>query len=152
MQLEELTKYNRKLRNEASNPKKKMERDTQKEKKWSCEIRGPWYNYYTSVNASRARILEQSLATKVMVMPKCANTPPRVSPFKHCQYRKNWEYSTEECMKLKDKIEDLIKRGCLKDIFINHHHLNTKTPGIEITQKVWEQIVIGWIEKVNQHP
>lgn len=100
MQLEELIEYNRHLRIEASGSKKDAERDMQKGKERAHE---PRYNYYISLNASRSRILEQGLATKVLAMPKCANTPLRVDPSKHCQYQRNKGHSTEKCPTLKTR-------------------------------------------------
>ncbi|KAG5083121.1 hypothetical protein JHK82_053291 [Glycine max] len=48
-------------------------------------------------------------------MPKRPNTPPKVDFSKHCRYLRNRGHLIEECSVLKDKIEDLIKLGHLKD-------------------------------------
>ncbi|KAG5063288.1 hypothetical protein JHK85_004471 [Glycine max] len=61
------------------------------------------------------RVLEQALATEVKVMRKRASAPFKVNPLKHYRYHRNQGHSIEEYTTLKDKIEDLIKKGCLKD-------------------------------------
>ena len=115
MQLEEFIEYDRQLRNKVPGPKKKVERDIQKGKEYVCGTPKPRYNYYNPLNASKSRILEQALATEVLAVSKCANTPPRDHPSKHCWYHRNKGCLTEECMTLKDKIEDFNKKRCLKD-------------------------------------
>lgn len=84
MQLEEFIEYDRQLRNKVPGPKKKVERDIQKGKEYVCGTPKPRYNYYNPLNASKSRILEQALATEVLAVSKCANTPPRDHPSKHC--------------------------------------------------------------------
>jgi len=46
-----------------------------KEKEHARKTRGPFYNYYTPLNDSQSRILEQALATEFFMMPKQANPP-----------------------------------------------------------------------------
>ncbi|XP_020233820.1 uncharacterized protein LOC109813935 [Cajanus cajan] len=75
--------------------------------------RGPRYSQYTPLNTSRSAVLEQALALEVLAVPKRASTPPRADRTKSCRYHRNRGHSTEECVALKDKIEDLIKQGKL---------------------------------------
>ncbi|XP_020239297.1 uncharacterized protein LOC109818267 [Cajanus cajan] len=74
-------------------------------------VRGPKYSHYTPLNASRAVVLEQALASEVLAVLKRASTPPRADTSKVCRYHRNRGHSTEECAALRDKIEDLIKQG-----------------------------------------
>ncbi|XP_027368413.1 uncharacterized protein LOC113874390 [Abrus precatorius] len=48
-------------------------------------------------------------------MPRRANTPSQADKSKACRYHQNRGHTTEECTTLKDKIEELIKEGHLKD-------------------------------------
>lgn len=73
--------------------------------------------HYTPLNASRSYILDQALATEILVMPKRSNSQLKVDFSKWCQYHQSRGHSTKECDVLKDKIEDLIKLGHLKDLF-----------------------------------
>ncbi|XP_020206963.1 uncharacterized protein LOC109791999 [Cajanus cajan] len=78
-------------------------------------VRGPKYSHYTPLNASRAVVLKQALASEVLAIPKRASTPPYADTNKSCRYHRNRGHSTEECAALKDKIEDLIKQGQLQN-------------------------------------
>ncbi|XP_020202399.1 uncharacterized protein LOC109788145 [Cajanus cajan] len=84
--------------------------------------RGPRYTVYTPLNASRAKVMEQALASKILVMPKRANTPPGADKAKTCRFHRNRGHSTEECLTLKDKLEDLIKQGHLKSFVTLQDH------------------------------
>ncbi|XP_027361367.1 uncharacterized protein LOC113869304 [Abrus precatorius] len=77
--------------------------------------RGPKYPSYTMLNTNRSRVLDQGLATEILRMPRRANTSPRVDKSKACRYHQNKGHTTEEYTALKDKIEELIKEGHLKD-------------------------------------
>ncbi|XP_020207579.1 uncharacterized protein LOC109792569 [Cajanus cajan] len=57
---------------------------------------------------------KQAVASEVLTVPKRASTPPRADTAKSCRYHRNRGHSTEECTALKDKIEDLIKKGQLQ--------------------------------------
>ncbi|XP_020207544.1 uncharacterized protein LOC109792534 [Cajanus cajan] len=76
--------------------------------------RGPKYLQYTPLNTSRARVLEQALATEVLAVPQRAITPPCVDKTKACQFHRNRGHTTEECSALRDRIEDLVKVGHLQ--------------------------------------
>lgn len=76
--------------------------------------KGPCFQQYTLLNAPRAKILQEALTTDLMLVPKRRPTPPRADDNKHCLYHKNMGHTTEECVNLKDKIEELIQVGQLK--------------------------------------
>ncbi|XP_020211558.1 uncharacterized protein LOC109796283 [Cajanus cajan] len=66
-------------------------------------------------NQARAEaVLDHALASEVLAVPKRASTPPRADTTKSCKYHRNRGHSTEECIALKDKIEDLIKQRQLQ--------------------------------------
>ncbi|XP_020203101.1 uncharacterized protein LOC109788714 [Cajanus cajan] len=77
--------------------------------------RGPRYAQYTPLNTSRAKVLEQALATKVLTVPRRAMTPPHADKTKTCQFHRNRGHTTEECTTLRDLIEDLVKSGHLQN-------------------------------------
>jgi len=54
------------------------------------------------------------MTTEVIPPPRKARTPDQADHNKHCQYHKNHRHHTEECIALKDRIEELIQIGQLK--------------------------------------
>ncbi|XP_027368320.1 uncharacterized protein LOC113874282 [Abrus precatorius] len=123
MQMEELSKYQNRIRmDQGSNSKNTDRREAFKARqrnKRRNELerppQGPKYPSYTTLNTNRSRVLDQALATEILRMPKRANTPPRADKSKSCRYHQNRGHTTKECTTLKDKIEELIKEGYLKD-------------------------------------
>ncbi|XP_020230719.1 uncharacterized protein LOC109811380 [Cajanus cajan] len=118
MQMEELAEFRNQARTEAmAKTEKTAEQPFRGRNKEitlrDCPARGPKYSHYTPLNASRAAVLEQALASEVLEVPKIASTPPRANTSKSCRYHRNRGHSTEECATLKDKIEELIKQGQL---------------------------------------
>ena len=53
-------------------------------------------------------------------------TPPNADTAKHCQYHRNFGHTTEGCQALKDKIEELIQAGHLRQ-FVKRTR-NSKSP------------------------
>ncbi|XP_047178016.1 uncharacterized protein LOC124845034 [Vigna umbellata] len=76
--------------------------------------RGPRFQQYTPLNAPRARLLQEALNADLIREPKGRPMPPRTEDNKHYSYYKNMGHTTEECVTLKDKIEELIQAGQLK--------------------------------------
>ncbi|XP_020204320.1 uncharacterized protein LOC109789702 [Cajanus cajan] len=127
MQMEELAETRNQARaEEAYNRKEPGREPTRKaanaEPSNPRPPRGPRYTAYTPLNASRAKVLEQALASEVLVIPKRANTPPRADKAKSCRFHRNRGHSTEECSALKDKLEDLIKQGHLGNFVTPQDH------------------------------
>ncbi|XP_020238110.1 uncharacterized protein LOC109817306 [Cajanus cajan] len=126
MQMEELAKTRNQARAEESYSRKESGREPTK--KANAETsnarppRGPRYTAYTPLNASRAKVMEQALASEILVMPKRANTPLRADKAKTCRFHRNRGHSTEECSALKDKLEDLIKQGHLTNFVTPQNH------------------------------
>ncbi|XP_020221010.1 uncharacterized protein LOC109803741 [Cajanus cajan] len=48
--------------------------------------RGPRYMQYTPLNTSKAKVLEQALATEVLAVPRRAMTPPHADKTKTCEF------------------------------------------------------------------
>ncbi|XP_027343174.1 uncharacterized protein LOC113855743 [Abrus precatorius] len=123
MQMEELAEYRSQVQMEqGSNSKDVEKRESFKFRKENKDRRsdakrlprGPKYPSYTTLNTNRSRVLDQALAREILTMPRCANTPPRVDKSKSCQYHHNKGHTIEECMTLKDRMENLIKEGHLQ--------------------------------------
>ncbi|XP_017420424.1 uncharacterized protein LOC108330453 [Vigna angularis] len=76
--------------------------------------RGPRFHQYTPLNASREKILREALSADLLPEPMKRPTPSGADGSKHCAYHKNMGHTTEECVTLKDKIEELIQAGKLK--------------------------------------
>ena len=77
-----------------------------------------WFNrkfqHYTPLNTNRTRILQEAMATKIIQPPRKARTPERAYHNKHYEYHKSHGHHTEECIGLKDIIEELIQAGQLR--------------------------------------
>lgn len=69
---------------------------------------------YTPVNTGRAYILEEALNTEIITAPHKFPWPPWADQTKHCRYHRNHNHSREECIALRDKIEELIQVGLLQ--------------------------------------
>ncbi|XP_014499257.1 uncharacterized protein LOC106760322 [Vigna radiata var. radiata] len=76
--------------------------------------RGPRFQQYTTLNTPRVRILQEALNTQIMQTPLRRPTPPGADLTKHCLYHKNSSHDTEECVTLRDKIEELVRVGRLQ--------------------------------------
>ncbi|XP_017417568.1 uncharacterized protein LOC108328242 [Vigna angularis] len=76
--------------------------------------RRPRFQQYTPLNAPRERILWEALSADLLPEPMKRPTPSGADESKHCAYHKNMGHTTQECVTLKDKIEELIQAGKLK--------------------------------------
>jgi len=54
------------------------------------------------------------MATEIIPPPRKVRTPEQVDQSKFCQYHTNHDHHTEECVALKDRIEELIQVGQLR--------------------------------------
>ncbi|XP_020209097.1 uncharacterized protein LOC109794042, partial [Cajanus cajan] len=126
MQMEELAETRNQARAEEGYGRKEPGREPLKkannESPSTRPPRGPRYTAYTPLNTSRVKVMEQALASEILVMPKRANTPPRADKAKACRFHRNRGHSTEECSALKDKLEDLIKQGHLSSFITPQNH------------------------------
>ncbi|XP_017420381.1 uncharacterized protein LOC108330404 [Vigna angularis] len=76
--------------------------------------RGPRFQQYTPLNAPREKILREALSADLLPEPVKRPTPSGADGSKHYAYHKNMGHTTEECVTLKDKTEELIRAGKLK--------------------------------------
>ncbi|XP_014515665.1 uncharacterized protein LOC106773494 [Vigna radiata var. radiata] len=76
--------------------------------------RGPKFPQYTPLNASRARILQEALSAQILPAPQKRPTPQGADLSKRCLYHQNSGHDTEDCLTLRDKIEELIRMGQLQ--------------------------------------
>ncbi|XP_068483297.1 uncharacterized protein [Phaseolus vulgaris] len=74
----------------------------------------PRFNSYTPLTVPRGRALDEALQTDLIPTLKQYQTPPNADTAKRCQYHQNFGHTTEGCQALKDKIEELIQAGHLR--------------------------------------
>jgi len=69
------------------------------------------------LNTGRDHILEEALSEELI--PASCKFPflPNANQTKHCRYHRNYGRNTEECMALKEKIEELIQARQLQRYF-----------------------------------
>lgn len=119
MQMQELAKYRNQVWMDAASAKKNNDkpnfnkaRDDKKRYRASRELH---YAHYTPLTANKSHIMDQALAIDILTMLKRANTPPKSNYSKRYRYQHNHGHSTKEYNALKDKIQELIKLGHLKE-------------------------------------
>jgi len=78
------------------------------------EARLPKFANYTPFNTSRGRVLEEALSAGLMPTPRKAATSRKADTSKHCRFHQNYGHTTKKCLALKDKIEELIQAGHLR--------------------------------------
>ncbi|XP_014500085.1 uncharacterized protein LOC106761090 [Vigna radiata var. radiata] len=72
---------------------------------------GPRFQQYAQLSAPRARIRQEALSAQIIQTPQKRPTPLGADSNKHCLYHQNMGHDTEDCVTLKDKIEELIRAG-----------------------------------------
>jgi len=112
MQLEELRSFKSQIRMEEG--VKRMEKDAGRWKKQKDVYKGTRFARYSPLNINQAKILEETLYTELIPLPRKIPTPSNVDHNKHCRYHKNFDHNTEVCAGLRDKIEELIQAGHVK--------------------------------------
>jgi len=114
MQMEELREFRNQVRIDGGE-KKVVERESgPMARRAREEFRSRKFQQYTPLNTNRTRVLQEAMATEIIPPPRKAKTPEKADPTKHCEYHKNHGPHTEECIGLKDRIEELIQAGQLK--------------------------------------
>jgi len=106
MHVEELREFRARAKAE-QNQGRRVERDRNPPKVREGPL-PPRFTKYTPLKADRARILEEALSAELIVAPRKSSSPPRADRTKHCRYHRNHGHNTEECIALKDRIEELI--------------------------------------------
>ncbi|XP_014490292.1 uncharacterized protein LOC106753024 [Vigna radiata var. radiata] len=117
IRVEDMKQSYRKELQEAKAEKKENKRDGQSNRPGTAKARdgprNPRFQQYTQLNAPRTRILQEALSAQVMQVPQQRPTPPGADNSKHCLYHQNMGHNTEDCVTLKDKIEEMIRAGQL---------------------------------------
>ncbi|XP_068490511.1 uncharacterized protein [Phaseolus vulgaris] len=114
MQMEELREFRNQVRVDGGE-KKVIERENiPVARRAREEFRSRKFQQYTPLNTNRARILQEAMTAEIIPSPRKARTPERADRTKHCEYHKNHGHHIEECIGLKDIIEELIHAGQLK--------------------------------------
>jgi len=114
MQMEELKEFRNQARIDGGE-KRVIERESgPMARRAKDEFRSRKFQQYTPLNTNRTRILQEAMAAEIIPPLRKARTPERADHTKHCQYHKNHGHHTEECVGLKDRIEELIQVGQLK--------------------------------------
>jgi len=82
--------------------------------------RNPKFTKYTPINTGRTRILEEALSAELIPTPHKFPSPPNADQNKRCCYHHNYSQNTEQCLALKDKIEELTQGGYLQHYVAKH--------------------------------
>jgi len=117
MQMEELREFRNQARTYGGE-KMIIERESEHFfKRAKEEFRSRKFQQYTPLNTNRTRILQEAMAAEIIPPQRKARTPERADHSKHCEYHKNHGHHTEECIGLKDRVEELIQAGQLRRFF-----------------------------------
>jgi len=110
MELEELRQFRNQARPYNNSDKAKgKERNNSSHFPKQREARTPKFSQYTPLNEDMGRILEEALSVELIPTLKRVPTPRNTDMSKHCHYHKNYGHSINECVVLRDKIEELIQ-------------------------------------------
>ncbi|XP_017410223.2 uncharacterized protein LOC108322592 [Vigna angularis] len=85
------------------------------------------FHHYTTLNAPRAKVLEEDLSVELLT-PRRKPSPRNVDERKSCRYHQNHGHTTEDCITLKNEIENLIRAGHLRR-FIKEARYNLPKEG-----------------------
>ena len=122
--MEELFEFHDKVRGYQKKPNShKQKLKLVKEKDFKRNFWQPAYATYTPLTESWAHILEDAFNAKILALPPLVNSHSQAKYTKQCRYQWNYGNSTEECIVLKDKIEELVQKGCLND-FVRGNNYN----------------------------
>ncbi|XP_047163972.1 uncharacterized protein LOC124833515 [Vigna umbellata] len=100
----------------------KPDRTPRKESGWMSK-----YDRYTTLNAPRARVLEEALHAELLTVRRKA-TPKNADNSKACRFHMNHGHDTEECNMVKDELERLIRAGYLQNYIKDRVTTRTATP------------------------
>ncbi|XP_017405448.1 uncharacterized protein LOC108318961 [Vigna angularis] len=71
------------------------------------------FHRYTTLNAPRAKVLEEAFRAE-LITPLRKPSPRDADERRSCRYHQNHGHNTEECITLKNEIENLIRAGHLQ--------------------------------------
>ncbi|XP_017411652.2 uncharacterized protein LOC108323671 [Vigna angularis] len=113
---------------EATKPTKRPPNDyrpnrpPRKESGWTSK-----YDRYTTLNAPRARVLEEALHAELLTVRRSA-TPKNANNSKTCRFHMNHGHDTEECNVVRDELERLIRAGYLQNYVKERVSTRATTP------------------------
>jgi len=97
------------------NKKEKESSNTMQHMKKPKDVhRGPSFTHYTPLNTNRAHLLKEALNVNLIPTPGKNPTLNNDDDSKHYRYHRNYGHNTDECIPLRDKIEQLTQVGYLK--------------------------------------
>ncbi|XP_014492254.1 uncharacterized protein LOC106754709 [Vigna radiata var. radiata] len=89
-------------------------------------VRTPRFSHYTTLNAPKAKVLEEALNAELLtIQEKCS--PKNADERKSCRFHLNHGHTTEECGALRDEIERLIRAGHLQK-FVKEERSQRRSP------------------------
>ncbi|XP_047168772.1 uncharacterized protein LOC124837455 [Vigna umbellata] len=97
-------------------------RTPRKESGWTSN-----YDRYTTLNAPRAKVLEEALHAELLTVRRKA-TPKNADSSKACRFHMNHGHDTEECNMVKDELERLIRAGYLQNYIKDRAPNRAATP------------------------
>jgi len=108
MQMEELREFRNQARADGNDKKMCEKEGGHSFRKGKEEFCSRKFQQYTPLSTNRARILQEAMAVEIIPPPRKVRSLERADQSKHYQYHKNHGHHTEECVALKDRIEELI--------------------------------------------
>lgn len=96
--------------------------------------KGHKFASYTPLSAPRARILEEALQVELLP-PKQQHTPPNADGRMYCRYHQNVSHNNEDCIALRDRIEELIRVDLLKKYVWGESQRNPPARGGRLNSK-----------------
>ncbi|XP_017416695.1 uncharacterized protein LOC108327512 [Vigna angularis] len=100
----------------------KSDRPPRKESGWTSK-----YDRYATLNAPRAKVLEEALHAELLTVRRRA-TPKNADSSKACRLHMNHGHDTEECNLVKDELERLIRAGYLQNYVKDRISTRATTP------------------------
>ncbi|XP_047175287.1 uncharacterized protein LOC124842769 [Vigna umbellata] len=100
----------------------KSDRPPRKESGWTSK-----YDRYATLNAPRAKVLEEALHAELLTVRRRA-TPKNADSSKACRLHMNHGHDTEECNMVKDELERLIRAGYLQNYVKDKISTRATTP------------------------
>jgi len=94
--------------------------------------KGPRYKHYTPLTTNHTTILEEVFNLDVPIrLPKTKLPRSGSDITKYCKYHHGIDHSTEDCLALKDKIEELIQVGYVAQFFkrLENHQAGARPGG-----------------------
>ncbi|WOL01692.1 hypothetical protein Cni_G10409 [Canna indica] len=119
LEIEGLHKKSKKT-NKKSEDRNRRERENDRRAR-SLPCPNAWYEKYTTFNTKKEIILREVYDLKLLKHPlnvEKQKLPPNADMSKKCAFLNTYGHTTEECVVLKDQLDDLVRAGHL-DLYVN---------------------------------